>query len=40
MTFSVNIMNSYINSEQTRFQLLNQKGKQKKNPTRILHFLI
>lgn len=29
MTFSVNIMNSYINSEQTRLQLLNQKGKQK-----------
>lgn len=29
MTFSVNIMKSYINNETTRLQLLNQKGKQK-----------
>ena len=29
MTFSVNIMKSYINNETTRLQLLNKKGKQK-----------
>lgn len=29
MTFSVNILDSYLNNETTRFQLLNQKGKEK-----------
>lgn len=29
MTFSVNILESYLNNETTRFQLLNQKGEEK-----------